>query len=248
MRGPRLSHVIALALDTATAATTVAVVDGSDVLAEAGHHDARGHAEALPRLVREVLHNAHLDATDVDLVACGVGPGPFTGLRVGVAFARAVGAGLAIPVVGACTLDVIALGQSETGPLTVVTRHRRGEVAWATYDDGRRTRSSTGAAVPTRRAGPLIVADDAFERRGLVVGDIDGVDAAALPSAGDLGILAIARLAAGEALPAPIAWPEDAATGSGEPAERMLANLADEGTWLLPALPLYLRRPDAVPA
>ena len=79
-----------LALDTATALTTVAVVSTpGEVLAEASHLDARRHAEALPRLVREALDVSGVAPGDLDLIAVGVGPGPFTGLRVGVAFARA---------------------------------------------------------------------------------------------------------------------------------------------------------------
>jgi tRNA threonylcarbamoyl adenosine modification protein YeaZ len=82
--------VLVLALDTSTALTTVALVaSGGDVLAESSHLDARRHAEVLPRLVRDVLASSGATPADLDLLAVGVGPGPFTGLRVGVAFARA---------------------------------------------------------------------------------------------------------------------------------------------------------------
>lgn len=229
-----------LALDTATALTTVAVVSRSgEVLAEASHLDARRHAEALPRLVRDALRAAAVSPGDLDLVAVGVGPGPFTGLRVGVAFARATAHALGISAVGAMTLDVIARGQEgrAQGPFTVVTRARRVEVAWAAYD------------APMQRVdGPLIQPDPGFPRHGLVIGDVDGVDEAALPAAADLGRLVRERIAAGEPLPGDRQWPEDASDGSGEPTASLLAALAAEGRWLLPALPLYLRRPDAVPA
>ena len=234
----------ALALDTATALTTVAVVSSAgEVLAESSHLDARRHAEALPALVGEALDAAGVSSRDLDLIAVGVGPGPFTGLRVGVAFARATAHALRIPAVGAMTLDVIAWGRSDAppGPFTVVTRARRVEVAWATYDASR-------AASLQRVDGPLIQPDPGFSRHGLVIGDVDGVDEAALPAAADLGRLVRERIAAGEPLPGDRQWPEDASDGSGEPTASLLAALAAEGRWLLPALPLYLRRPDAVPA
>jgi len=233
-----------LSLDTATARTTVAVVSSSgDVLAEASHLDARRHAEVLPRLVREVLTAAGTTPAQLDLIAVGVGPGPFTGLRVGVTFARATAHALGIPAVGAMTLDVIARGQSgrDPGPFTVVTRSRRVEVAWAAYDDALR-------AEIHRVEGPLILPNPGYPRRGRVIGDVDGVDELALPAAADLARLVLERVEAGETLPGDRHWPEDASGGSGAPTASLLAALASEGRWLLPALPLYLRRPDAVPA
>lgn len=233
-----------LAVDTATALTTVAVVSSAEgVLAEASHLDARRHAEALPRLVREALAEAGTAPGALDLIAVGVGPGPFTGLRVGVAFARATSHALGIPAVGAMSLDVIARGWvgERTGPFTAVTRSRRVEVAWAAYD----------ASVPAsmrRRDGPLIQPDPGYPRHGLVIGDVDGVDEIARPAAADLGRLVLERIAAGEPLPGDREWPEDAADGSGAPTSALLASLASADRWLLPALPLYLRRPDAVPA
>jgi tRNA threonylcarbamoyl adenosine modification protein YeaZ len=232
--------VLTLALDTATALTTVAVVSSSgDVLAESSHLDARRHAEALPRLVRDVLTASGTTPAELELIAVGVGPGPFTGLRVGVAFARATAHALGVPAVGAITLDVIARGQAgrDAGPLTVVTRSRRVEVAWAAYDDQLR-----------RVAGPLIQPDPGFPHRGRVIGDVDGVDELARPSAVELARLVLARIAAGEVLPGDREWPEDASDGSGAPTAALLAELASEDRLLLPALPLYLRRPDAVPA
>lgn len=230
--------VIVLALDTATAATTVALV-GEGLSIEITEIDARRHAEVLPVIVRRLLADSGLALADIGIVACGVGPGPFTGLRVGVAFARTVATGLGVPVVGACTLDVIAMGGPGRGSLTVVTRHRRAEVAWATYEKG------DGIA---RIGGPLIVPEASFDRVGTVIGDIPDVQVPARPSSAVLGSLVLARLAAGEPLPADISWPEDAAGGSGASAERVLSERAAAGLRLLPALPLYLRRPDAVPA
>ena len=233
-----------LALDTATALTTVAVVStAGEVLAEASHLDARRHAEALPRLVREALDVAGVAPGELDLIAVGVGPGPFTGLRVGVVFARATAHALGIPAVGVMTLDAIARrwAQEYAGPFTVVTRSRRVEVAWAAYD-------APVHAPVLRVDGPLIQPDPGFPRHGLVIGDVDGVDEVVLPAAADLGRLVLERIAAGESLPDDRGWPEDAADGSGAPTATILASLVSEGHWLLPPLPLYLRRPDAVPA
>lgn len=233
-----------LALDTATSRTTVAVLSSAgDVVAEANHLDARRHAEVLPRLVREALATASIAPGDLEIIAVGVGPGPFTGLRVGVAFARATAQALGIPTVGAVTLDVIARGWAgdHTGPLTVVTRSRRVEVAWAAYDI-----STHGAW--ERIEGPLIRSDPGYPRHGRVIGDVDGVDEAVRPAAADLGQLVLERVSAGEPLPGDHEWPEDVADGSGAPTASLLASLAADGRSLLPALPLYLRRPDAVPA
>lgn len=233
-----------LALDTATALTTVAVMSSSgDVIADASHLDARRHAEALPRLVRDALATAGTAPTDLDLVAVGVGPGPFTGLRVGVSFARATAHALGIPAVGIMTLDVIARrwADEHTGPCTVVTRSRRVEVAWAAYDVG-----ANGSF--QRIEGPLIQPDPGYPRQGRVIGDVDGVDERRLPAAADLGRFVLERIAAGEPLPGDREWPEDSSDGSGAPTASLLASLVSQGRWLLPALPLYLRRPDAVPA
>jgi tRNA threonylcarbamoyl adenosine modification protein YeaZ len=238
-----VESVLVLALDTATALTTVAISrEPEGVLAEASHRDARRHAEALPRLVREVLARSGASPADLDLIAVGVGPGPFTGLRVGVAFARATAHALGIPVVGALTLDVMAHRHARpgSGVLTVVTRSRRVEVAWATY-------ARAGDAL-TRIAGPLIQPDPGFPREGHVIGDIEGVDALVSPAAADLADHVLSRLRQGESLPQHHEWPEDAADGSGAPTADLLMAQAGEGRWLLPALPVYLRRPDAVPA
>jgi tRNA threonylcarbamoyladenosine biosynthesis protein TsaB len=132
---------VLLALDTATPAVTVAVADGDRVLAARTTVDARRHGELLAPAVEAVLRDAGTGRTAVDRVAVGVGPGPFTGLRVGLVTARMLGAVLGVPVVGVCTLDVLALmavDDGVTGPFRVVTDALRREVHWATYDGTRR--------------------------------------------------------------------------------------------------------------
>jgi len=128
---------VLLALDTATPAVTVAVADGDRVLAERTTVDARRHGELLAPAVSGVLADAGVDRRALTRVAVGVGPGPFTGLRVGLVTARMLGATLGVPVVGVCTLDVLALQAAEdglAGPFRVVTDARRKEVHWAAYD------------------------------------------------------------------------------------------------------------------
>jgi tRNA threonylcarbamoyl adenosine modification protein YeaZ len=129
-----------LAIDTATPAITAGVIrrdgDGIDVLAERVTVDARAHAEQLTPNVVAALANAGITVDDLDAVVVGCGPGPFTGLRVGMATAAAYGHALGIPVRGVCSLD--AIGVDTAGDVLVVTDARRREVYWARYRDGLR--------------------------------------------------------------------------------------------------------------
>ena len=129
---------VILAIDTATPAVTAGVVrrdgEGVDVLAERVTVDARAHAEQLTPNVVAALADAGLTVDDLDAVVVGCGPGPFTGLRVGMATAAAYAHALGVPVYGVCSLD--AIGQDTTGDALVVTDARRREVYWARYRDG----------------------------------------------------------------------------------------------------------------
>ena len=128
---------LVLALDTATPAVTAGVVAHGgrlDVLAERVTFDARAHAERLTPNVLAALADAGLRMADLDAVVVGCGPGPFTGLRVGMATAAAYGHALGVPVHGVCSLD--AIGGQTTGETLVVTDARRREVYWARYRDG----------------------------------------------------------------------------------------------------------------
>ncbi len=130
-----------LAIDTATPAVTAGVVrrHGAEcaVLAEQVTVDAHAHAERLTPNVLAALADAALAMADLDAVVVGCGPGPFTGLRAGMATAAAYGHALSIPVHGVCSLD--AIGVRTTGDTLVVTDARRREVYWACYRDGVRT-------------------------------------------------------------------------------------------------------------
>lgn len=123
-----------LAFDTATSAVTVALHDGAQVVAERTTVNALRHGELLAPSVRRVLADAGAEVTDVTRIAVGVGPGPFTGLRVGIVTAFTLGAVLRVPVVGVCTLDVVAAAATSTEHFMVATDARRKEVYWARYD------------------------------------------------------------------------------------------------------------------
>jgi len=128
---------LVLAIDTATPAVTAGVVaDGSDgqVLAQRVTVDARAHAERITPNVLAALADAGVRMADLGAVVVGCGPGPFTGLRVGMATAAAYGHALGVPVHGVCSLD--AIGGQTTGETLVVTDARRREVYWARYRDG----------------------------------------------------------------------------------------------------------------
>jgi tRNA threonylcarbamoyl adenosine modification protein YeaZ len=213
--------VLLLAFDTATPAVTAALHDGERVLAESTVVDARRHGELLVPAVDRVLGAAGRALADVSGIVVGVGPGPYTGLRVGLVTAAAFGDALGVPVHGVCTLDGLAWAAGEAGldgPFVVATDARRKEVYWARYDGPRHRTTEPAvdrpaeiadevAGLPSVGAGAALYPDVFTDRRP----DPDH------QSAGALAALAAHRLATGE----PFA----------------------------PALPLYLRRPDAqVPA
>ncbi|BBY07340.1 tRNA (adenosine(37)-N6)-threonylcarbamoyltransferase complex dimerization subunit type 1 TsaB [Mycobacterium noviomagense] len=133
-----MTGLLVLALDTATPAVTAGVVrrvgERLEVLARQVTVDSRAHAERLTPNVLAALADAGIGMTDLDAVVVGCGPGPFTGLRVGMATAAAYGHALGIPVRGVCSLD--AIGVQTSGDTLVVTDARRREIYWARYRDG----------------------------------------------------------------------------------------------------------------
>lgn len=118
-----------LAIDTSTSRTIVGIIDGDNVLFEKFHEGATDHGRALSQLVAEALKVSRPPKQ----VVVGMGPGPFTGLRVGISFAHAFGLARNIPVIGVCSLDAIAIDESE---YTVAIDARRKEIYWARYKDG----------------------------------------------------------------------------------------------------------------
>jgi len=148
-------NTIILAIDTATPAVTAGIVklDGIEVLAERVTIDARAHAEQLTPNVLAALADAGLTVGDLGAVVVGCGPGPFTGLRVGMATAAAYGHALGIPVHGVCSLDAIGIESAGTASeVLVVTDARRREVYWARYC-GRGADRRSLCQQPGRRAG-----------------------------------------------------------------------------------------------
>lgn len=132
--------MLVLALDTATPAVTagvVALADGSAprTLARRTTVNARAHGELLTPHVREVVAEAGVSLAELDAVVVGAGPGPFTGLRVGMVTAATFGHALDRPVYPVGTLDAIAVDVGPgDGALLVATDARRREVYWAAYD------------------------------------------------------------------------------------------------------------------
>lgn len=126
-----------LAFDTATPQVTVALHDGDDVVAEVVSDRTMKHGEQLAPLISDVLAEAGIVRQDLTAIAVGAGPGPFTGLRVGLVTARTLGFALEIPVYAACTLDVLAVeavASGVGGGFFVATDARRKEVYLASYD------------------------------------------------------------------------------------------------------------------
>jgi tRNA threonylcarbamoyladenosine biosynthesis protein TsaB len=135
---------VLLAFDTATPYVTVALHDGDGVVIERRSEQRLRHGEQLAPLIHEALTEAGIVRQDVTAIAVGVGPGPYTGLRVGLVTARVLAFVLDVPVYGVCSLDVVAL-EAALGPspvaeeFAVATDARRKEVYLASYDDeGRR--------------------------------------------------------------------------------------------------------------
>lgn len=122
---------ISLAIDTSTSRTVVGLLDGEEVLFESFAEGATDHGRAVSDLVAQAL----LNNPEPEQVVVGLGPGPFTGLRVGIAFARTFALAREIPVIGVCSLDAIETGKSD---YTVAIDARRKEIYWARYEDGKR--------------------------------------------------------------------------------------------------------------
>ena len=120
---------ISLAIDTSTSRTIVGVIDGDSVLFEKFHEGATDHGRALSELVAQALKVS----APPQQVVVGMGPGPFTGLRVGISFAHTFGLARNIPVFGVCSLDAIEIKEDE---YTVAIDARRKEIYWARYKDG----------------------------------------------------------------------------------------------------------------
>jgi tRNA threonylcarbamoyl adenosine modification protein YeaZ len=133
--------VLVLVLDTSTPAVTAALVDVADekvtpdLRAERFVVDGRAHGELLAPQIAAVLAEAGARPRDLTAIVAGLGPGPYTGLRVGLVTAASMGQVLGIPTYGVCSLDALGLAAGP-GRVLAATDARRREVYWATYRDG----------------------------------------------------------------------------------------------------------------
>lgn len=167
--------MLVLTLDTSTPAVTAAVSRLTRPEAESGwfassrsmvetlaaHTEVatNRHGELLAPMIEAVLREAKTTPADLTAIGVGLGPGPFTGLRVGIMTAAAMGDALGIPVYGECSLDILGSWPLYS-PTTVVADARRKQVYWATYDHGRRV-AGPDIDVPDALAGRLRVGHDA---------------------------------------------------------------------------------------
>ena len=164
--------MLVLALDTATPASTAALVevtaDGLRGVAERRTVDPRAHGEKLAPEIAAILADHDVRPRDLAAIVAGTGPGPFTGLRVGLATAASMAQALAIPAYGVCSLD--GLGRAAgPGRVVVATDARRREVYWATYLDGVRVEGpDVGKPFSTNQ-------DRVVGEGGLKYGDVFGV-------------------------------------------------------------------------
>jgi tRNA threonylcarbamoyl adenosine modification protein YeaZ len=134
--------VFVLAIDTSSPAVTAGVVAVGDALALAAVRapvSPRGHGELLTPSISACLADAGITANDLAAIVAGVGPGPYTGLRVGLVTAAALAQALDVPSYGVCSLDAIGAACADEARLLVATDARRREVYWARYEAGRRT-------------------------------------------------------------------------------------------------------------
>jgi tRNA threonylcarbamoyladenosine biosynthesis protein TsaB len=139
---------ISLAIDTASSRTIVGIVDGDKVLFEGFHEGATEHGFAITELVVKALKVCPVP----NQVVVGMGPGPFTGLRVGITFANTFSLARTIPVIGVCSLDAIVIDKDE---YTVAIDARRKEIYWASYKSGDRI-SGPSVNKPTEVEGFIL--------------------------------------------------------------------------------------------
>lgn len=215
----RVVGVLVVVVDSATAAVTAGLVRVDDavveVVAERVTVDGRAHGELLAPEVAEVLWAGGVEPSAVGAVVAGVGPGPFTGLRVGLVTAAALSQALGIPAYGVCSLDALAFGQS--GRVLAATDARRKELYWAVYDNGLRV------------AGPDVAKPDVVKGEATDRHVERAIGAGARLYAEVLGL---------SVAPEP-EYPRTAALAA-LAAERIRSRAPSE-----PLTPLYLRRPDA---
>ena len=208
--------MLALGIDTSTPMVSVALVDEESLVARRDGLVNNRHGEVLATLVHAVFRAAGAAVADLGAVGVGLGPGPFTGLRVGIVTAAAMSDALGVPAYGMCSLD--AVGRAEKGDhVLVVSDARRRQLYWAVYDGAGDREEGPEISFPTDLAAHVT------GRVGEVAGPASTLYAEAF---------------AGLRIAAP-SWPDTA-----QIAGHALSQLRDRRP-VDPLSPLYLRRPDA---
>ena len=215
-----------LAFDTSAGACSAAVRSDGGTLAGRYEERARGQAEILMPMVGEVISAAGLAYADLDLIATTVGPGSFTGMRIGIAAARAMSLAARIPVLGLTTLEVVAAGidGTEAGPHPVLAcvESKREDIYAQLFGADGEPKTEPMAATPT-----ALAADLSIDGGLILAGSASKPMAAALEEAGrDFRM----------------------ADGPAEPQAAVAARMAEKrwtpGVSPAPLAPLYLRPPD----
>jgi tRNA threonylcarbamoyl adenosine modification protein YeaZ len=182
---------VLLAIDT-SAGTAVAVLVDGVVASESYDANSMQHAEQIGIQIQQGLEAAKKKSSDVTAVAVGVGPGPFTGLRVGIAAAKMFAEGISAPIYGVGSLDAIAFANPLDQPTLVLTDARRSEVFFGLYQ------GKTSAGVPKALLGPGVKKQAELEVQLKAAGH-SYLLANTQVSAANLGLLALAQLAEGTA-------------------------------------------------
>lgn len=258
--------MLVLVIDTATPYVTAGLVDVTtrDTIRARSNRsvrDSRAHNEVLTPFIMECCDEVGVTPSDLDAVVVGVGPGPFTGLRVGMATAAAFGDALDIPVIGVCSLDGLAWNAIADAPrhegetIIVATDARRREVYWATYriSDGHPVRVtepevtrptdvdvSEAADVPAPQPSLAVVSDSVADTLLSSVTSVNqSVDA-------QPDIVNFVRAALDHPMNLGRAKNvDDSADSTQDESDHNV--LFPRQSDLQPLRPLYLRRPDAVP-
>ncbi|MAK83365.1 tRNA (adenosine(37)-N6)-threonylcarbamoyltransferase complex dimerization subunit type 1 TsaB [Phenylobacterium sp.] len=191
-----------LALDTCLDACSLAVLDGGAVRAQASHPMGRGHQEAIAPLAQTVMAQAGLAFSELERIGVTIGPGSFTGLRVGLAFAKGLGAALSIPVVGIGTLAALAEPLGEELTFAAIDA-RRGQIYLQAFAAGRALMAPDALDLATAAAR---VAELSGGRQAVLVGSGAPLLADLMPGARQIDVpacdpAAVARLAAAQINP-----------------------------------------------
>lgn len=158
-----------LALETSTRRATVALLDGERLVASRAHEDPRNHAERIIPLIDETIREAAWAKRSLDVIACGLGPGSFTGVRIALATAKGIALALGRPLVGVGSLRAMAAGITEERDVMALVDAKKGEVFVAGYDP---TGREILAPSHVSRASLPEIAARHLASSGLIVGEV----------------------------------------------------------------------------